>query len=146
MNQRLPMQNVIGAVVTIAIFWWVTLLIKKVSGIFISPPLFKFLFLHEYEFGLLWVVGIINARGIARLILYRARKSATFGLWLIALTSLLLVAEDSDARKNLIYCAEKFLFVAVILLAATPWFIDKKNIDPKPDYQPLLITISLMLW
>jgi hypothetical protein len=145
-KQRLPLQNIMGLIVTIAAFWWATLLIAKVFGILFYPPLFNFHFFREYEFGLFWIVGIINARGIAKSVLHRWRKSANYGLWLLALGSFLLVVEDPDARQHLVYFAEKFLFVAIVFTATTPWFIDKKRIEQKPDYQSLLITILLLLW
>jgi hypothetical protein len=145
-SQRLPLQNVVGLVVTIAIFWWATLLIAKVSGVFLVPPRFNFRFFREYEFGLFWIVGLINARGISKLSLCRFHKSANYGLWLIVLASLLLTIEDLQARESLTYFTGKFLFVGIVLVTMTPWFIDKKRIEQKPDYQPLLVTLLLMLW
>lgn len=145
-NQRLPLQNVVGLIVTVAVFWWATLLIAKVSGVFFYPPLFNFHFYREYEFGLFWAVGLINARGIAQLILYRWRKGANYGLWLIAASSWLLVIEDPGARLHLVYFGEKFFFAAIVLGAATPWFIEKKRIEPKRDFQPLFIVLLLWFW
>ena len=145
-NQRLPIQNIIGLTVTLAVFWWATLLIAKISGVFFKPPHFNFHFLRDYEFGLLWIVGLINARGLGKLALFRWRKTANYGLWLIALSSLLVLVEDFVSRKNLIYSVGKFLFVAMMFVAATPWWIDKKRIEPKRDFQPLLITLLLWLW
>jgi len=119
-NQRLPLQNLVGLVVTIAIFWWATLLIAKTSGVFIFPPRFRFHFLREYAFGLLWVVGIINARGVAQLVLHRWRNRGNYGLWLIALGSFLVAIEDSAARQSAVYFAEKLVFAALIFASATP--------------------------
>lgn len=145
-NQRLPLQNVAGLVVIIAIFWWATLLIAKTSGIFIFSPRFRFHFLREYESGLLWVIGIINARGIAQLVLHRWRNCANYGLWLIALGSFLVAIEDSAARQNFVYFAEKFAFAAAIFVSATPWLLDKRRVERKPDFQPLFIILLIFLW
>lgn len=142
-NQRLPLQNIVGLVGIIVIFWWATLLIEKASGISIFPPRFRFHFLREYEFGLLWVVGIINARGIAQLVLHRWRNRGNYGLWLIALGSFLLAIEDSIARQSVAYFVGKFFFVAAIFASATPWWLDKKRTEHKPDFQPLFLTLLL---
>lgn len=146
LNQHLPTQNLAGLVATIGVFWWATLLIAKISGVYFYPPFFNFHIIRENESGLFWVIGLINARGIAKLILHRWRKSANRGLWLIGLSSLLMTLEDSLARKHLPYFFQKFLFVLVIFVAATPWLINKKRVEEKPDYQPLLVTIFLWLW
>jgi hypothetical protein len=145
-NQRLPLQNLVGLVVTIAIFWWTTLLIAKASGIFIFPPRFRFHSPREYAFGLLWVVGIINARGVAQLVLHRWRNRSNYGLWLIALGSFLLAIEDSASRQSLVYFAVKFVFVAVTFVSATPWLLDKRRAEQKPDFQPLILIVLLFLW
>lgn len=145
-HQRLPLQNIIGLVVTIFVFWWATLAIAKMSGFFFSPPVYRFRFFREYEFGLFWATGLINARGIAKLFLHRWPKGANRGLWLIGLSGLLIAIEDAIARKNLGFFAAKFLFATLFFVAATPWFLDKKRVEEKPDFQPLFVTILLLLW
>ena len=147
LNLRLPLQNVIGLVVTIAVFWWATLLIAKLSGILFAPPLFGFShYSREQTWGLFWLTGLVNARGITKLSLCRWRKSGTYGFWLIGVSSLLVTLEDANAREQMTFFAKKFLFVTFALIAMTPWLIDKKRIEQKPDCQPLIITILLSLW
>jgi hypothetical protein len=145
-KQQLPLQNVIGLAVTIAIFWGAPWIIRKVFGFLLFPPRFSFNSVHESEFFLFWAVGFLNARGIAKLLLHRWRRSSNYGLWLIGLSSLLLVIEDPTARENLNYLAVKFLLTGIFFVAATPWFLDKKRIEHRRDYQPLFITILLLLW
>src|SRR5205823_11319015 len=40
---------------------------------------------------LIWVVAVLNSRGIARLLLRRYRTATNYGLWVLALTVLLAI-------------------------------------------------------
>jgi len=148
LNQRLPFQNMIAISVVIALFSGVMMLAASVLKVLVVPPIAneKFHHLPVWAAPLLWTIALVNARSIAKLFLHALRKKSNYGIALIALSSLLVATLNLHTEP-----APKTFFVQLALafaafVATTPWFIDKKRIEQKPDFQPLLITILLMFW
>lgn len=146
LGQRLPLQNIFGLAVVITIFSEMSFFFDKLFYIWPLPAFFRFKNLPGFTFPFLWIIALVNARGIAKLILYRWRKTESVGLWLIALSSLLVTVVNPDTRTTVKFFLERFCFAAVVFIATTPWFLDKKRVEHPPDYQPLLITTLLFLW
>ena len=115
---------------------------------------------------LVWLVIILNARGVARLILRPWRKTQAYGFWLMGWTALLVVVFDfalepfatqvkhywfwnptklpldwySTPWVNFLGWAATTL---LILAFVTPSLINKKPVKHPPDYHPLLIWVLL---
>ena len=117
---------------------------------------------------LIWIVAILNSRGVARLILRPWRESPNIGLWTLGLTCLLAVLFDAALEP---YAAINHYWVwqtpkivpawhgvpwtnffgwavttLLIVTCATPWLINKKRVPEPPDYYPLIIWLLLILF
>jgi uncharacterized membrane protein len=92
---QLPAQNVALAAVIVAGMGGAIQLIGAFTGIPFGPITysqetgFKLFGALPWFMPLLWVVVILNARGVARLILRPWRKLRVYGYWLIGITALL---------------------------------------------------------
>ncbi len=119
---------------------------------------------------LLWLVVILNCRGVARLILRPWRKMRTYGFRAIGLTCLLAALFDFGlepfaTRAHRFWLWQltagnfnwfgtpwiSFLgwFVTALLILAfvTPWLINKMPGGRRPpDYQPLILWLTLNLF
>ena len=174
MIRNLPAQNVIPAALLIVFISGVIETLGVKTGIpfgpffyteTLGPQLFHLL---PWPVPVIWVVVILNSRGVARLILRPWRKLPNYGYWSIGLTCLLVVLCDASlepfARVNHYwiwqtskkipawYGAPWVNFVAwgtvtlLILGFITPWLINKKPVSrPPPDYLPLIIWLLLTL-
>jgi len=170
----LPAQNVAVAAVLIAFISGVVQAVGATTGIpfgaytytnTFGPLLFDTL---PGLIPLIWIVAIINSRGVARLILRPWRKTKLYGFRVIGLTCLLTVLLDFGlepfaAKANRFwiwqtpktmlswYTAPWINFVGwaittlLILVFATPWFINKKSVSQPPDYHPFIVWLSLIL-
>jgi hypothetical protein len=105
---------------------------------------------------LVWLVAVLNARGVARLLLEHRRKSPVYGLQLIGLTVLLaglfgfgLSSWDRSQTPDHLFreswCAPLSLAFTALLtfIVATPWLIKKRPVEQPPEYQPLIIWLML---
>jgi len=98
---------------------------------------------------LLWLIAMLNARSVARLILWPKREKSTYGLWLILYTSvmtaaILLVQEEVSGRfynwgAPLALCGVRFLGALFFLAVVAPFLIPKGAVIPPPDYRPVVI-------
>jgi len=112
-----------------------------------------------------WVISILNARGVARILLVRWRAAPAYGLWLIGLTIFLAVlfvfgsgylgkfdrsgAFGSLARSNLWETGEhgmsflKLLGTALVsVLLASPSLVNKRPRGDTVTVEPMLIWLS----
>jgi uncharacterized membrane protein len=175
MGRSLPAQNVILAATLIAVISGIVETISAKTGIpfgplvytdNLGPELFGTL---PWPIPVIWVVVILNSRGVARLILRPWRKMGKYGFWVIGLTCLLSVILDLGfepfaARVNHYwiwhvpntvlawYTAPWVNFVGwatttlLILAFTTPWLINKKQFKNAPrDYYPLIVWLLLNL-
>jgi uncharacterized membrane protein len=99
-TRRLPLQNVLLAVFIIAVIGGAVHALGVTTGIPFGPfefgdsigaPLFKTL---PWTVPLIWVLAVLNSRGVARLILRPWRKVSGYGFWLIGMTAALTLLFD----------------------------------------------------
>ena len=170
LSRQLPAQNVMLAAAGIAFIAGVV----EGIGVKTAIPFGPFTYTDEagpqvlsvlpWPVPLLWVVAILNSRGVARLILRPWRKLRTYGYWLIGLTAALTVVFDlglepfaSRVKLYWIWIPTKFpltwygaplvnslgwLLAALLILAfVTPALINKQQRQAKraPDYFPLIV-------
>jgi len=172
--RTLPWQNVLAAAALIALASAIIQTIGLKTGIpfghyfyarDFGPRLARLL---PWPIPCLWIVAVINSRGVARLILRPWRDRPDRGLRSIALTSLLTVLFDAGlepfaVRANYFWTwrasrikiwygvpwtnfAGWMLTAFLILVITTPWLLNKKpEVNPPPDYYPLLIWVILTL-
>ena len=117
----------------------------------------------------IWIVAILNSRGVARLILRPWRKTRTYGFWLIGLTAGLTMLFDlaldpfaSRVKHYWFWERTKFpltwqgaplvnffgwLVVTLLILAfITPMLINKHPVHRRPpDFHPLGIWLGGVL-
>jgi hypothetical protein len=105
---------------------------------------------------LFWLVVMLNARSVARLILWPKRERGSYGLWLILYTALmtalvLLVQETVSGRFSnwaapLMLCAVRFLAAVFFLAIVAPFLIPKGAVVPPPEYGPVTIWTLINLY
>ncbi len=172
--RSLPAQNVIAVAVIIALLTSIADIINIKTGVpfgarAFSEDLSPQIFGLPWTMPFIWTTAILTSRGVARLILRPWRKTAKYGLWVIALAALLTVIFDfnlepfaSAANSWWIWRMPKsvpawqtapwvnFLglaMITVLILAfTTPWLINKNRTrSGPPDYHPLLLWLLLNL-
>ena len=98
--RRLPLQNVLLAVFIIAVLGGAAHALGAITeipfgpftfGESIGPQVFKTL---PWVVPLIWVLAVLNSRGVARLILRPWRKVSGYGFWLIGMTTALTLLFD----------------------------------------------------
>jgi Carotenoid biosynthesis protein len=94
--RQLPMQNVLLAALGIAVLGAGLMALGAKINLFvfasgIGPVLFKTL---TWVTPLMWIIIVLNSRGVGRLILRPWRKNKTYGYRLIGLTALLVLLFD----------------------------------------------------
>jgi uncharacterized membrane protein len=175
LNRRLPLQNVLLVVFIIALIGGVAHALGAMSGI----PFGQFMFGPDagqkifntlpWALPLIWIVVVLNSRGVARLVLRPWRKMRTYGVWLIGLTALFTMLFDCAlepfaARTKhywlwttsgysltphgapLINSVGWFVVTLLILAFATPVLINKQlSKRSAPDFHPLTIWLGGIL-
>lgn len=161
----LPGQNVLAVSVLVAVMAGGVQCLGAFTGIPFGPYAYT-----EHErvnplplvLPLVWLVILLNARGVARLVLRPWRESFNYGYWLLAASVFLVVLMDFGFepfativnnywiwKPTLIastwYGAPWVNFLgwavsALIILAfATPFLINKKPVQQAPDFCPLIV-------
>jgi uncharacterized membrane protein len=173
--QRLPLQNVLMAGVLIFSITGAIVSVGSITDVPFGPFIYSAA-MGETLFGVLpwtipmiWVVFIINGRGVARLIMRPWRKTNYYGYWVIGLTCLLVVLMDmalepfavmekhfwlwqSTRTSWLWYSAPWvnflgwFITCLVAVCLTLPWLINKQPVKRPMDYHPLLGWIFLQVW
>lgn len=171
---QLPAQNVTLATVIVAGMGGAIQMI----GAFTSIPFGPITYSHETGFKLfgalpwfmplLCVLVILNARGVARLILRPWRKLRVYGYWLIGITTLLtlvfvlgLEPYATRARHFWFWQSTKlpvdwygaplsnflgWLVMALLILAfSTPALMKKRPSRSYPEYHPLIVWIAIQV-
>ncbi|TAK94696.1 MAG: carotenoid biosynthesis protein [Verrucomicrobia bacterium] len=120
---------------------------------------------------LLWILAVLNSRGVARMILRPWRKLRVYGFWLIGLTVVLTVAFDvalepyaAHSRHYWIWLPTRLpltwhtapvsnfpawaLTAGLILAFASPSLInkDQRPRKSKPDAHPLILWLLAVLF
>lgn len=173
--RQLPAQNVLAAAAIIAGIGGVAHLIGVKSGIPFGPFLFgseigqKLFSALTWAMPLLWIVAVLNSRGVARLVLRPWRKTRTYGFWLIGLTALFTMLFDcalepfaAHAKHYWIWTTSGYsltpsgaplsnsvgwFIVTLLMLAfATPVLINKQlSKRSAPDFHPLAVWLGSIL-
>src|SRR5205814_10697378 len=84
--REIPWQNVVVAAAIIALISRASQRLGLLAGI---PSALLMNTGTSWSAPLVWLVAVLNARGVARLLLERRRKSPVYGLQLMGLTALL---------------------------------------------------------
>jgi uncharacterized membrane protein len=115
---------------------------------------------------IIWLVAILCARGVGRLMLRPWRNTRSYGFWLMGITAALVVLFDfglepfatqvkhfwfwSPTRAGLYWYTTPWVnflgwgaTALVILAFVTPSLINKKPVKHPPDYHPLIIWLLL---
>ena len=175
LDRQLPLQNVLLASSVIALIGGAAHTLGAISGI----PFGQFTFTDElgpelfqrlpWAMPLIWVVAVLNSRGVARLILRPWRKTKTYGFWLISLTVVLTVLFDlaldpfaSRIKNYWIWTRVKFplawqgappvnflswgIMTLLILAFVTAALINKQlSRRSTPDFHPLCVWLGCIL-
>ena len=174
LSAQLPFQNVLLAAVIIGVIGGAIHSLGFITGIPFGPlvytedsgpQLFNTL---SWSAPLIWIVVILNSRGVARLILRPWRRLRVYGYWLIGITTVLALLFDFGlepfaTRINHFWFwrptklaidwygtpVSNFLgwlvSTLLILAFATPSLMKKKPAKSSPDYGPLAVWIALSL-
>jgi len=170
LTRQLPAQNVLLAAVIIGVVGAVAHGVGAVTAIPFGPFVFsdnmgpKFFKTLAWPMPALWIIIILNSRGVARLILRPWRKLKNYGFWLIGITTVLVLLFDlalepfaSQSARYWFWMPTTFpvtwqgmpltnslgwLLISLLILAfSTPPLINKQSRSRKtvPDFQPLII-------
>ncbi len=172
--RQLPLQNVLLAAFVIALVGGavhalgVTMEIPFGPfqfGVDAGPQLFKTL---PWAMPVIWVIAVLNSRGVVRLILRPWRKIRSYGFWLIGLTAVLTMLFDlaldpfaSRVKHYWLWMPTKFPLtwqgaplvnffswaaVTLLMLAlVTPALINKNPARRVPDFHPLAVWLGAIL-
>lgn len=173
-SRSLPLQNVLAGALSIVVVSGIILTVNATlsfpfgsvtypanGGGFFGPV--------PWWLPLLWVVVILNCRGVARLVLRPGRKSRTFGFRVIGLTAVLAMLFDLGLEpfatqvnhfwgwQPTIHSPIWFgspwgnsvgwlVTSLVIQVLAAPWLINKRPVQFPPDHHPLGIWLAMNLF
>jgi len=173
--RRLPLQNVLTAGLLIGGLGGILIAIGAASGVPFGPIMYgdalgeKVFTLVPWPMPLLWVILIINGRGVARLIMRPWRRTNYYGFWVIGLTCGLAVVFDLgfepfavQVKNYWIWLGRKgvlswhtapwvnflgwFSGCLGIIAFTIPWLINKQPVKQPMDYQPLGVWGLVNLW
>lgn len=177
LRRTLPLQNVLATAALIAGFAYAVTWLCLRTGLPFGPIAFldadanPLLETVPWWIPALWLVVIINARGVARLMLYRWRTSRNYGLWVIGVACVLPVVFDLGLEPFAIHTKHYWLWTAsqsslgwdwhgaplsnflawlicslLLVIATFVWSINKRPVPVAPDYHPLAIWFLLTAW
>jgi hypothetical protein len=105
---------------------------------------------------LLWFVVMLNARSVARLILWPHREKGSYGLWLIlftaVMTALVLMVQEAICGRFYNWGAPvtlalvRWLAAIFFLAIVAPFLIPKGAVIPPPDYGPVTVWAMINLY
>jgi uncharacterized membrane protein len=169
LSRQLPTQNAILAAVAIGAGGGAAASLGVALGIPFGPlaynlqnigrPVFNLL---PWTVPLIWMTAILNARGVARLVLRRYRSGANYGFWLMGGTVLLVVLLELSFEPYATLVKHYWSWkptrirsdwyttpwtnflgwtvtTALILLFVTPALINKSPIKQPPNYHALIV-------
>jgi len=176
LTRQLPVQNALLAAVIIAAIGTTAHVFSAITAIPFGPFRFteaagpRLFDLVSWAMPMIWVLVVLNSRGVARLILRPWRKLRAYGFWLIGLTVLLSVLlaaalEPFAGAVKRYWLWEPtrlpftwagapitsflgWLVVALLIMAfAAPPLIDKRPrpVSRPPDYHPLIVWLLALV-
>ncbi len=172
---RLPVQNVLMTAGLIAGIAFIITSVGAVSGIPFGPFTYsgrageQLFAVVPWSVPLMWVVVIVNARGVARLTMRPWRKTNYYGFWVIGLACALAVLVDLSLEPFAVYVKGYWIWRApdwvwnwysapcvnflgwmiaalAILTFTTPWLINKNPIKLPMSYHPLVVWVLMNAW
>lgn len=172
---RLPLQNVLMAGVSITSLATGVLAVEAMTGTPFGPIVFtdrlgeRLFEVVPWPMPLLWVVLVINGRGVGRLIMRPWRKTNYYGFWVIGITCALVTLfalgfEPFAARVKHYWLWQTapgtanwyttpwvsflgwFLTSVAVVALSIPWLINKLPVKQPMDYQPLIVWTLLNFW
>jgi hypothetical protein len=165
LSRHLPWQNVI----------WASIIIGSVAGtvhalgnMFFGSAKAAAGSAISWQLPVIWVMVILNARGVARLAMARWRAGAVYGLWLLSVTFFLVLlfapgsqyleqglgfrrpagtAQSIVWRENVPWIPLLLagLSATIALLLVSSSLINKRPIERAPTAEPLVVWLSLNL-
>ena len=172
--RRLPGQNVLMAATLIVAIAFTIAVVAEKTRVPFGPRVYTDalggkIFGVPWPMPLLWLVVIVNGRGVARLILRPWRKTTYYGFWVIGLACLLAVVFDAGlepfaTRARHYWFWEThvsvpswysapwvnylgwFVTTLGVLGFTTPWLINKQPVKQPTDYHPLVLWQLLNLY
>jgi len=176
LSRQLPAQNTLLAALIIAGIGSAAHTLGAATGIPFGPFTYnpdagpRLLNLLAWPLPLLWIVAVLNSRGVARLILRPWRKLRAYGFWLIGLTIVLTVLFDAALEPFAVNVKHYWLWqptripftwdgtpvtnflgwlitTLLIMAFAAPVLIDKRvrPASRPPDYHPLLTWLLALI-
>lgn len=173
--RRLPLQNVFTAATLVGLVACGITAVGAFTGIPFGPIFYTdvmgepFPAQVPWTVPVLWMVLIVNGRGVARLIMRPWRKTNYYGFWVIGLTCLLVVLFDLCFEPFAVHVKGYWLwlnpktaltwytaplanflgwFISVlgIVVFSIPWLINKHPVKQPTDYHPLILWLMLSSW
>ena len=164
--RRRPVQNVLAAAAICALTGGIVQAVGAATGV----PFGAFTYTEHasvmpWLLPLVWVILILNGRGVARLVFRPWRKTRTYGLRVIALTCLLAMVfalgmQPYATKVNGYWLWQvnqtrwawfgtpwigflSWMLTALLILAfCTPFLINKKPVKSPPFYHPLIVWLT----
>lgn len=175
LGRRLPMQSVLMVTALIAVFSGGIATVGAFSGVPFGPFTYrsglgeKIFETVPWGVPLLWVLLIVNARGVARMMMRPWRTASNYGFGVIGLTCLLVVLFDLGFEPFAVLVKDYWQWQTPerpgswwpapwvnllgwlvstlgILAFTSPWFIKKRPFKHPLDYQPLVVWLLMNGW
>ena len=172
--RQLALQNVLLAAFVIALMGGAVHALGVTMGIPFGPFIFgaeagpQFFKTLPWAMPLIWVIAVLNSRGVVRLILRPWRKIRSYGFWLIGLTAVLTMLFDltfdpfaSRVKHYWLWMPTKFpltwqgaplvnffswaVVSLLMLVFVTPALINKNPARRVPDFHPLAVWLGAIL-
>ncbi|HEX4343837.1 MAG TPA: carotenoid biosynthesis protein [Verrucomicrobiae bacterium] len=171
MSRHLPLQNVLLATAIIAVIGSVVTWV----GLKTSVPFGPFIYGEQMQprvgglplvIPFIWVIAVLNSRGVARLVLRPWRKTRKYGYWVIGFTIVICVMLDmgweiflGPVKHYVLWGQTRLAFswngvplinflgwiltLLLMLAFSTPVMINKRRTRSNPDYHPLIVWVLL---
>ena len=168
LTRQLPAQNVMVVPIVIGAFAGLAHSLGAVAGVPFGPYIYtrqvgQLLFYPlPWAVPMVWIVFVLTARGVARLILRPWRQGRNYGFWLLGMSVFLVVLLDfslepfaarvkqywlwNPTKTTLTWYGAPWvnflgwsLVAGVILAFVTPWLINKRPAPQPSEYHSLLV-------
>jgi len=175
LGRRLPLQNVFMTALVILLISAAILFLGAKSGIPFGPYVYSGLLgerifdVLPWSIPLVWIIVIVNGRGIARLMMRPWRKTNYYGFWVIGLTCLLAMTLDLGLEPFAVFVKGYWIWQTPksvpawytapwvnflgwlvtalgILVFSIPWLINKQPVKQPIDYHPLILWLLINSW